>query len=144
MRFSWKAIILAPLPVPLIAALVLAMGSSQNHFAGFLFFVVLGSVISYGVSLALFLPCLFLVSRITRLTAWLTGLVGLALGMAVYFPLGWQSYLSTGDNSGPPPGSFVQYLWHHSWSESWLFYLGGLVTATVYWLLAKPPVEQRS
>ena len=137
MRFSWKAIILAPLPVPLIASLVLAMAPSQSRFQAFLFFFALGCVFSYGVSLALFLPSLFVLSRFTRLTAWLTGLVGMLLGMAVYLPVGWQSYLITGDNSGPPTGSFAHYLWHNSWSESWLFYLGGLLTATVYWLLAK-------
>jgi hypothetical protein len=142
MRFSWKAALLAPLPVPLIASLVLAMASSQNRFSSFLFFLTLGCVFSYGVSLVLFLPCLFALSRFTRLTAWLTALVGMVLGMAVYLPVGWQSYLATGDNSGPPSGSFAQYLWHNSWSESWLFYLGGLVTAMMYWLLARPPAAK--
>ena len=142
MRFSWKAILLALLLVPLIAALILATAPSQNRFLAFLFFFALGCVLSYGASVVLFLPCLFVLSRFTRLTAWLTGLVGMVLGMAVYVPLGWQSYLATGDNSGPPPGSFAQYLWRDSWSERWLFYLGGLVTATVYWLLARPPAEK--
>ena len=142
MRFSWKAILLALLLVPLIAALILATAPSQNRFLAFLFFFALGCVFSYGASAVLFLPCLFVLSRFTRLTAWLADLLGIVLGMAVYVPLGWQSYLATGDNSGPPPGSFAQYLWRDSWSERWLFYLGGLVTATVYWLLARPPAEK--
>ena len=141
MRFSWKAILLAPLLVPLIASFVMAMAPSPSWLFSFLFFLALGCVVSYGVSIVLFLPCLFVLSRFTRLTAWLTGLVGAALGMAVYLPVAWQSWLASGDNSGPPSESFLEYLWRNSWSESWLFYGGGLATAMVYWLLSKPRVE---
>jgi hypothetical protein len=144
MPFSWKASLLAPLPVPLLASLALAMAPTRNHLLAFLFFFACGCVLSYGVSIALFLPSLFLLSRVTRVTGWLTGLVGVILGLAVYIPIGWQSYLASGDNSGPPSGSFLDYLWRQSWSESWLFYVGGLVTATVYWLLAKRAGGSRS
>ena len=141
MRFSWKAVILAPLAVPLIASLILATAPSQNHLLAFLFFFGLGCAFSYGVSLVLFLPCLFVLSRFTCLTARLTAVVGMLLGLAVYFPVGWQSYLASGDDSGPPSGSFAQYLGRSFWSESRPFYVSGLVTATLYWLLAKPRAE---
>jgi hypothetical protein len=142
MRFSWKAIILAPLFVPLIVGVVMAAVPYQNRMFSFLFFFVVVCVLSYGVSIVLFLPCLFVLSRFARLSFWLTGLTGMALGLVVYFPVTWQSYLSSGDNSGPPAESFLAYLGRNFWSESWLFYVGGLVTATVYWLLTKPRTEK--
>ncbi len=147
MRFSWKAILLAPLAFPfLVGGVLLIVGGVSGLTAllpgihpllTFLTLFGLASLLSYGATLFLFLPCLFFVSRFVRLTAWLTSLIGVALGVAVYLPLGWQSYLESGDNSGPPSGTFADYL-SHSWSEAWPFPLAGLITALLYWLLAQP------
>jgi hypothetical protein len=141
LRFSWKAMVLAPLAVPLIAALVLAAAPSKDPLWGFLFFLFLGGVFSYGVSLGLFLPSLFVLSRFIRLTAWRTGLLGLVLGLLVYLPVARVSYGASGDDSGPPTDTFVEYLMRNFWAESWIFLVGGLVMALLYWLLASPRVE---
>jgi len=101
MKFSWKALILAPLPIPLVFSALFEISTpGRSPIFSFLFFFVLGSVLSYGVTIFLFLPCLFLVSRLTSLTASLTGLIGTVLGCLVYFPVAWQFYLSSGVDSG--------------------------------------------
>lgn len=134
---------LAPLAAPLIASAIMASQSSRNGGQTFLFFFGLGSAFSYGVCLFLFLPCLFVLSRFTKLTCLRTVLFGTLLGLALYFPIGWQSYLASGDNSGPPAESFVSYLGRNFWAESWLFYGSGLITTLVYWFLARPLPAKR-
>ena len=112
-------------------------GPGKSLILGFMFFFVLGSILSYGTTIFLFLPCLFLASRVTLLTARLTCLMGTVLGGVVCFPVLWQTYLTSGDNSEPSPGTFVEYLWQHLYdSEAWAFLVAGLVTAMVYWFLA--------
>jgi hypothetical protein len=138
MRFSWKAILLAPLAVPFITGLVLAASLSGRPLMNFVFFFGLAAALSYGASVFVLLPGLYLVSRFAVLTAWLAGLVGTGLGLALYFPVGWVSYRASGDNSGPPTGTFGEYLWHGGATEAWPFLAGGLITALVYWFLAKP------
>jgi len=138
MNFSWKALILAPLPIPLILAALLSFSSpGRNPFAGFLFFFTLGSVVSYGTTIFFFLPCLFIVSRFTQLTASLTGLLGTVLGLLVYVPVIWTSYKSSGDDSGPPQITFREYLRQHAFGlDFWILLVAGLGTALLYWFLA--------
>jgi hypothetical protein len=138
MRFSWKAILLAPLAVPLITGLVLASSPSGRPLMNFIFFFGLAAAFSYGASVFVLLPGLYLVSRFAVLTAWLAGMAGTGLGLALYFPIGWVSYRASGDNSGPPTGTFGQYLWQGGAAEAWPFLAGGLITALLYWFLAKP------
>jgi hypothetical protein len=138
MRFSWSAIALAPAAVPLLTGLVLALLVNGKPLQTFFFFSGLTAVFSYGASVFVLLPCLFLVSRFTVLTAWLTAVVGIVLGALIYFPVGWVSYGASGDNSGPPTETFEQYLWRNGAAEAWPFLVGGLITALVYWCLAKP------
>jgi hypothetical protein len=139
MNFSWKALILAPLPIPLIFGALFAISfPGRNPFASFLFFSALGSVLSYGTTMFLFLPCLFMVSTFTPLTASLTGVLGTALGVLVYVPVIWTSYKASGDDSGPPQITFGEYLRQHAFEwDFWAFLVGGLVTALLYWFLAK-------
>lgn len=144
LRFSWKAILLAPLLVPLVASLIMASAPSKSPAFSFLIFFALGSAFSFGLSIGLFLPGLFLLSLFTRLTLWLRGLFGTALGLAIYLPVAWVSYGASGDDSGPPSGTFGEYLWRQSGSEAWLFLAGGLVTALFYWVLSKPSRPVRS
>jgi hypothetical protein len=141
MNFSWKALVLAPLPIPLILSALLAFSSpGKNPFAGFLFFFTLGSVLSYGTAIFLFLPCLFIISRFATLTASLTGLLGTALGLVVYVPVIWSSYKSSGDDSGPPQITFGEYLRQHAFGlDFWVLLVAGLVTALLYWFLANRP-----
>ena len=140
-NFSWKALILAPLPIPLIFAGLLEISApGRNPFTAFLFFSALGGVLSYGITIFLFLPCLFMVSRFTPLTASLTGLLGSALGVLVYVAVFWQSYCASGDNSGPPQITFGEYLRQHGFAlDFWALLVAGLVTAMLYWFLAGQP-----
>lgn len=138
MKFSWKAVVLAPLAAPLLIGLALTWSSGGKLLFAFLFFFGLAAVLSYGVSILVFLPCLYLCSRFMGLMAWSTGLLGTVLGMAIYLPFSWVSYGASGDDSGPPTGTFGEYLWRSGPSEAWIFLAAGLVTALLYWFLAKP------
>lgn len=141
MRFSWKAIVLAPLPVPLFVSVILALAPSRNPWQAFLIFFIFGSAFSYGAGVFLLLPSLYLISRFRALTAWLVGLVGIMMGGAIFLTVAWLSYLGSGDNSGPPSGAFGEYLGRTFWPEGWPFFAGGLVTALLYWFLVRPPGE---
>jgi RsiW-degrading membrane proteinase PrsW (M82 family) len=139
MKFSWKALILAPLPVPLVysVAFVILSPMSKHPISGFLFCFILGSVFSYGTTLFLFLPCLFLISRLTPLTARLTCLLGALLGGLALLPVDWVMWTTSGVDSGPPPDSFGAYFLRQGFDPiDWAFLVGGLVTAMLYWFLA--------
>lgn len=115
----------------------------RNPFAAFLFFSALGTVLSYGITLFLFLPCLFVVSRFTPLTASLTGLLGTTFGLLVYAPIIWVSYRGSGDDSGPPQITFGEYLRQHAFEwDFWAFLVAGLITALLYWFLANQPARR--
>lgn len=146
MRISWKSILLAPLVIPVLySAAIPFLEESRNPAAAFLIFFVLGSVFSCGATVFVLLPGLFVVSRFTPLTPWLTGLVGTVLGGRLYLPVVWQSYLSSGDNSGPPPGTFVQYLRRSGCGTDLLAFLAaGLVTALLYWFLSRQPTQRNA
>ena len=141
MHFSWKALILAPLTIPLILSALFTIASpGKNPAAGFLFFLTLGCALSYGITIFLFLPCLFVISRFTPLTASLTGVVGTVLGLLAYGPIIWVSYGASGDDSGPPTITFLEYLRRHAFEwDFWFLLVAGLVTAMLYWFLARPP-----
>jgi len=133
-------LLLAPLPVPFVysVAFVILASMSSHPIFGFLLCFILGSVFSYGATIFLFLPCLFLLSRFTPLTARLTCLLGTLLGGLALLPLDWEMYLTSGVDSGPPQGSFAAYLLQQGFDPiDWAFPVGGLVTAMLYWLLAK-------
>jgi len=140
MKFSWKAILVAPLAAPFLFSLAVATDLATQRVAGFLFFLILGSILSYGTTTLLFVPSLFCFSKLTQLSAYKVCLLGLGLGMAIFFPVTFACYLSSGPDSGPPQGAFWRFI-SQSWSETftWLFPLGGLITATAYWLLANEP-----
>lgn len=67
MKFPWKGLIVAPLVVPFLFSLacMISFGGKSPVF-GFFFNLVLGSVCSYGATIFLFLPCLYLLSKLTR------------------------------------------------------------------------------
>jgi hypothetical protein len=149
MKFSWKAFFLAPPAVPFVCsvAFVILSGVDKHPIYGFLLCFAIGSIFSYGATLFLFLPCLFLLSRLTPLTARLTCVLGALLGGLALLPVDWLMYSSSGVDSGPPQGSFGAYLLHQGFDPiDWAFLVGGLVTATLYWFLANPkmPKEQAS
>ena len=139
MRFSWKALVLAPLLVPfLFSALLTASMAGKSPFLGFLIFGALGSVISYGATIALLLPSLYALSKVTKPTLIKTCIVGAILGMAIFVPYTWVSWHASGIDSGPPTSAFLSYLWRDTRDPiSWaMFPGGGLMTALAYWLLS--------
>ena len=141
MRFSWTGVILAPLLVPVIFGLIgAAMLSSPqeggNPVLGFLVLLIPGCVVSYGVTIFLFLPCLFLLSLWRPVTAFRACLVGLLLGAFVFVPLTWLEWKSSGPDSGPPTENFLVFFVR--WAADPLtamFPLAGLITAGLYWWL---------
>ena len=141
MRFSWTGLILAPLLVPLMFSLVgAAMMSSPeeggNPVLGFLILLILGCVVSYGTTIFLFLPCLFLLSLWRPVTAFRACLLGLLLGALMFVPLTWLDWTSSGPDSGPPTESFLAFFVR--WAAdpmTAMFPLAGLMTAGLYWWL---------
>ena len=141
MRFSWTGLILAPLLVPMVFSMIgAAMLSSPqeggNPALGFLVLLIPGCVISYGATIFLLLPSLFLLSLWRPVTAFRACLVGLLLGALVFVPLTWLEWKSSGPDSGPPTENFLVFFVR--WTADPLtamFPLAGLITAGLYWRL---------
>ena len=135
--FSWKGLLLAPLVVPFVYAILLTISApGRDALFAFLFFFIPGCVMSYGVTIFLFLPCLFVISQLRSLTATVVGLLGLTLGLVVYGPVEWVSYRASGVDSGPPEISFLEYLRREALGlDFWALVVAGLVTALLYLFL---------
>ena len=138
MRFSWTALILAPLFVPLVFCAVmaplLAIGGSIP--LSFLILLVPSCIVSYGTTIFLFLPALFLLSLWRPMTGLKVCLLGLVLGALVFVPLTLLEWKSSGPDSGPPVESFWVFLLRWAADPMTAIYpLAGLVTAGLYWWL---------
>src|SRR5262245_44315731 len=134
MRFSWKAFIVAPLVFPLFFSVALFTPESKSPVLGFFVFFALCAIPSYAITAFLFLPALYVVSRFAALRSYVVGLLGAVLGMLVFFLFAWVAYQSGGPDSGPPVGTFLQFL-SRSWGDAftWSFPVAGLITAMLYW-----------
>src|ERR1700752_1850389 len=91
MRFRWTGLILAPVLLPLLFSVAFAWDAPV---LGFLLALTMACIISYGTTIFLFLPSLFLLSLWRPMTSWMACLLGLALGAAVIMPvtlLMWKS-----------------------------------------------------
>ena len=138
MRFSWTGLFLAPLLVPLIACTVMAplLRGEGPVILTFTILLIPACVISYGTTLFLFLPALFLLSRLVAVTRWMACLLGLLIGAAVFVPVTMLAWATSGPDSGPPAENFGVFLVRWATEPFMLFYpLGGLVTAALYWWL---------
>jgi hypothetical protein len=137
MRFTWTGLILAPLLVPvLFSAAFVSLSEGRWPILGFLLLLVPGCIVSYGVTIVLFLPCLFLLSLWRPLTGFKVCLLGLVLGAAVFVPMTWLDWTSSGTDSGPPTESFLAFFVR--WAAdpfNAIFPLAGLITAGLYWWL---------
>ena len=137
MRFSWIALIVAPLLVPLLFSVTMvSFSESGNPLVMFLFLMIAGCVISYGTTVFLFLPTLYLLSRWRPLTGLNVCLMGLVLGMLVFVPLTWIDWKSSGADSGPPTESFPAFFLR--WAAdpfNAIYPVAGLMTAGFYWWL---------
>jgi len=146
MRFSWTGLILAPLLVPLIFSAVMSPLLTNGSVLTFLIVFVPSCVVSYGTTIFLFLPALFLLSsRWPPMTGLKACLLGLVLGAVVYVPLTLMLWKGSGPDSGPPTESFwVFFLRWAADPTAAIFPLAGLVTAGLYWWLATRRRDSRS
>jgi hypothetical protein len=137
MRFSWTGLILAPLLVPVIfSAAMLSSLPGNSPPLNFLFLMVPSCFVSYGTTIFLFLPSLYLLSAWRPMTAFKVCLLGLVLGALVIVPLTLMFWKGSGPDSGPPIESFVGFFLR--WAVDPMMAVcptAGLVTAGFYWWL---------
>jgi len=135
MRFSWASLLLAPLLVPLIFSA--AFLSSSSPVLSFVILMVLSCIVSYGTTIFLFLPAVFLLSLMRPLTALNVCLLGLVLGAAAFVPVTLMAWKGSGPDSGPPTENFLVFFVR--WAAdpfTAIFPLAGLMTSGLYWWLA--------
>ncbi len=140
MRFSWTSLILAPLAVPVIFSVGTGFlwEGEGDLLSASLTMLVLGCIVSYGSTILLFLPCLFLLSASTqRMTGFKVCLLGMALGAAEFAILTLIAWGSRGPDL-PIRNFFVFFLLWAADPVTALFPLAGLITAGLYWWLGKP------
>jgi hypothetical protein len=137
MRFNWTSLLLAPLLVPLVFSVVfLSLSGSSNPLISFLILMIPSCIISYGTTIFLFLPALFLLSLLRPLTAMNVCLLGLVLGAAVFVPVKAMEWKSSGPDSGPPTENFLVFFLRWAADPLTAVYpVAGLVTAGFYWWL---------
>jgi hypothetical protein len=66
-------------------------------------------IVSYGATIFLFLPALYLLSAWRPMTGLTVCLPGLVLGTAVFVPLTLMEWKSSGPDSGPPTENFLAF-----------------------------------
>jgi len=137
MRFSWTGLILAPLLVPVIfSAAMLDFSHGDSQLLRFLILIVPSCFVSYGTTIFLFLPSLYLLSEWRPMTAFKVCILGLVLGAVVIVPLTLMVWKGSGSDSGPPTESFVVFFLRWATDPMMaLCPLAGLVTAGLYWWL---------
>ena len=138
MYFSWRGLLLAPLPVPLIACAVMAplLRGEGPVVLTFLILLIPACVIAYATTIFVFLPGLFLLSLWRPLTGWMACALGFLLGAAVFVPVTWLAWATGGPNSGPMTEPFGVFFLGWATEPFMLFFpAAGLVTAAVYWWL---------
>lgn len=137
MRFSWTALILAPLLVPATySAAMVGLMDSRSALV-FLILMIVGCIISYGTTIFLFLPSLYLLSRWRPMTGLKVCLLGVVLGMLVIVPLTALEWKASGPDSGPPTESFLTFFVRFAADPfSAIYPVAGLMTSGFYWWLA--------
>jgi hypothetical protein len=136
MRFSWAGLILAPLLLPVLFGAALSLLLGGQPMLSFLLLFVAGCIVSYGVTIFLFLPSLFLLSLWRPMTSVKVCLLGLVLGSTTFVPLTLMDWKSSGPDSGPPTESFLEFFVRWAADPFTAIYpLAGLITAGLYWWL---------
>jgi hypothetical protein len=138
MQFSRRGLILAPLVVPAIFSGLMAVAFDNNNpVLAFLFVMALGCIISYGSTIFLLLPSVYLLSLWRPLTGLNVCLLGLVLGAAVFVPVTLIEWKSSGPDSGPPTENPLVFMLRFGADPTMAVYpVAGLVTAGLYWWLA--------
>jgi hypothetical protein len=138
MRFSWTGLILAPLAVPVIfSTTATLLGESNDPFAAFLMILIASGIVSYGLTILLFLPSLFLLSQDRQMTGLKVSLLGLALGTFVLVSFTFIAWANI-DATTAPPVNFFKFLRWTTGPTSALLPLAGLIMAALYWWLGTP------
>lgn len=140
MRISWRALLLAPLPVPLLAAgLFMALvGGGRTPLVGFVAYSLIGGAISYGATMFVLIPAVLVLQRLVTLTSRSMSLLGAGLGLVPGVGLTTIMHQASGQDSGPPADSYFQ--WLASDESGALFILFcmacGTINSLLYHLLA--------
>lgn len=137
MQFSWRGLLIAPAAAPGIFAVLVAIFLGRGSINLLLLSFIMASLVSYSITLFVFLPVLYALSRILRMTLVTTSLLGLALGMVGYVPWTWFLWnTSGGSDSGPPKESYLSFLLCWEFEPLTLIFLpAGFITAAIYWWL---------
>lgn len=136
MRFSWTGLILAPLLVPAIFSTTMVMlVVSEGSLTAFLTMLVVSCVVSYGTTIFVFLPCLFLLSSEREMSGLKVCLLGSMLGTLAPVSLALISWGSIDPDAGFQINFFVFFLRFAAGPVTPLFPLAGLITAGLYWWL---------
>src|SRR5690349_1978653 len=110
MRFSWTGLILAPLLAPIVFCAVMSSLMANGPLPpAFLILLIPSCVVSYGTTIFLFLPSLFLLSLWRPMTGLKVCLLGVVLGAVVFVPLTLLAWKSSGADSGPPTENFLAF-----------------------------------
>jgi hypothetical protein len=144
MRFTWKGLLLAPLPLPFVLSAVMApmLQGEGPVVLPFLILLIPACLISYATTIFLFLPALFVLALLRPVAGWMAGLLGFVLGAALIVPVTLMAWKGSGPVSGPPTESFLTFF--ERWATDPLmlvFPIAGFVTANLYWWFGK---RQRS
>jgi hypothetical protein len=136
-RFSWTGLAIAPLIVPVaFAALLSTQSPGKSPVAGFLILLTIGCAFTYAATFFLLVPGLFVFSRMMTIKWHTACLIGFALGALSFLPIAWLSFQSSGPDSGPAVGTFLDYLWRCRGDVFNLIYpLTGMITAAAFWML---------
>jgi hypothetical protein len=137
MHFSWRGLLLAPLPVPLIGCAVMApllKGDEAPVVLPFLILLIPACMIAYATTIFVFLPSLFLLSLWRPLKGWMVCALGFLLGVAVVVPVTFLGWATSGPDSGPPAEPFWMFFPRWAADPFMLFFpVAGIVTAALYW-----------
>ena len=134
--FSWRALLVAPLVIPVPTAVVFVT-DSRNPIAAFGFCVLVGYVLTLAVVGCALCPTLWLVSWVAPIRAWLTPMIGGLLAAPIFLAWDYMSWCSSGIDSGPPATTYPQWI-AKSWltAEPIVVISFGVITASAYHFLA--------
>jgi len=108
----------------------------SDSLLGFIILFVPACIVSYGATIFMLLPSLFLFSVWWPLTVLRVCLLGLGLGALSFVPATFWAWLATGPDSGPPTESFFSFFARWIADPLTAIYpLAGLMTAGAYWWL---------
>jgi hypothetical protein len=142
--FSWSAFLLAPLVIPVPAA-VLLVGGSNYPVTAFGFGVLIGYIFTLAMVGWLLLPALWLVSWVINIKRWLPPVIGGLLAAPIFLAWDYTNWSSSGVDSGPPATTYPQWI-AKSWftPEPLVVISFGVITAAAYHFLATRKPKQSS